>query len=151
MADEVGDVSGFWISKEIECSATTQDFFLACNVQLVLLIGDLHIPHRAQGLPEQFKEILVPDKMRYVLATGNLCTKDQVMELRQLAPHVTAVRGEYDEDCSLPEKATVRVGDFEIGVCHGHQVIPWGDPEALATLQREVCDFARLLSHMHES
>eukprot|EP01138_Halocafeteria_seosinensis_P003603 gb/GECG01003682.1/.p1 GENE.gb/GECG01003682.1/~~gb/GECG01003682.1/.p1 ORF type:complete len:123 (+),score=20.06 gb/GECG01003682.1/:1-369(+) len=105
---------------------------------LVLLIGDMHIPQRAHGLPEKFKEILLPDKMRYVASTGNLSTKEQLMELKQLAPHVTAVRGEYDEDSSLPERDTLRVGDFEIGVCHGHQVIPWGDPDALAALQREV-------------
>jgi predicted phosphodiesterase len=29
----------------------------------------------------------------------------------------------------------VQVGDFQVGVCHGHQVVPWGDKEALAILQ----------------
>ena len=28
-------------------------------LQLVLVIGDLHIPHRAHSLPAQFKELLV--------------------------------------------------------------------------------------------
>ena len=26
----------------------------------------------------------------------------------------------------------VTVGQFKIGICHGHQVVPWGDPESLA-------------------
>lgn len=24
------------------------------------------------------------------------------------------------------------MGQFRIGVCHGHQIVPWGDPESLA-------------------
>ena len=35
----------------------------------------------------------------------------------------------------------VSVGQFKIGLCHGHQLVPWGDPEALATLNRQLdCD-----------
>ena len=26
----------------------------------------------------------------------------------------------------------MNVGQFRIGVCHGHQIVPWGDPESLA-------------------
>ena len=88
---EVGDVS-------ISLLSFLFYSILSCIIlQLVLLIGDMHIPQRAHGLPDKFKEILLPEKMRYVAATGNLSTKEQLMELRQLAPHVTAVRGEYDE------------------------------------------------------
>jgi vacuolar protein sorting-associated protein 29 len=31
--------------------------------ELVLVVGDSHIPHRAAGIPEQFKRMLVPNKM----------------------------------------------------------------------------------------
>ena len=30
----------------------------------------------------------------------------------------------------------VTVGQFRIGVCHGHQVVPWGDAESLALINR---------------
>jgi hypothetical protein len=37
--------------------------------ELVLVVGDCHIPHRAAGIPEQFKRMLVPNKM-----VCHLCT-----------------------------------------------------------------------------
>ena len=42
---------------------------------LVLVLGDLHIPHRASSLPALFKKLLVPGRIQHILCTGNLCTK----------------------------------------------------------------------------
>ena len=36
------------------------------------------------------------------------------------------------QNLSYPEQKVVNVGQFRIGVCHGHQIVPWGDPESLA-------------------
>ena len=44
--------------------------------EFALIIGDLHIPQRANGVPEQFKELLLPNKMQYVLASGNIGSKE---------------------------------------------------------------------------
>ena len=78
---------------------------------LVLLIGDLHIPHRcvASGcslfprlldltkfwpgsrvgmIPEKFKKLLVPDKIETVICTGNLCSKEQFDYLKSLSTDV---------------------------------------------------------------
>ena len=52
------------------------------NFQLVLLIGDLHIPHRIHDLSPKFRKLLVPNKMQHVLCTGNLCSRDIVDYLR---------------------------------------------------------------------
>lgn len=30
----------------------------------------------------------------------------------------------------------ITLGQFKIGLCHGHTIVPWGDKEALAMLQR---------------
>ena len=46
------------------------------------------------------------------------------------------VRGDFDEISSLPETKTMQIGNFKIGLIHGHQVVPWGDLEALAAVQR---------------
>lgn len=32
--------------------------------ELVLIVGDFHIPHRAAGIPEKFQRMLVPGKMQ---------------------------------------------------------------------------------------
>lgn len=50
--------------------------------QLVLLIGDLHIPHREHNLSAKFRKLLVPNKMQHVLCTGNLCNRESVDYLR---------------------------------------------------------------------
>ena len=39
---------------------------------------------------------------------------------------------------SYPEKKVVTVGQFRIGLCHGHQIVPWGDKDVIALTQREL-------------
>jgi len=123
---------------------------------LVLCIGDLHIPHRVADLPAKFKSLLVPGKIQHVLCTGDLCVREAHDYLRALAPDVHVVRGQFDEprpsrggggvsggasphqQQQHPDAKTVRVGDFTIGLIHGHQVTPWGDADALAARKREL-------------
>ncbi|GAB2222151.1 hypothetical protein Drorol1_Dr00013353 [Drosera rotundifolia] len=71
---------------------------------LVLVIGDLHIPHRAPDLPEKFKSMLVPGKIQHIFCTGNLCIK----------------------------------------------VIPWGDLDSLAMLQRQLEVDILVTGHTHQ-
>ena len=65
--------------------------------QLVLVLGDLHIPHRSSSLPAKFKKLLVPGKIQHILCTGNLCTRDSFDYLKTLASDVHVVRGDFDE------------------------------------------------------
>ena len=67
------------------------------SFQLVLVVGDLHIPHRANSLPSKFKKLLVPGKIQHILCTGNLCTKESFDYLKTLASDVHVVRGDFDE------------------------------------------------------
>jgi predicted phosphodiesterase len=64
---------------------------------LVLIIGDLHIPHRIHDLPSKFKKLLVPGKIQQILCTGNVCDKETFEYLRSVASDVVVVRGDYDE------------------------------------------------------
>ena len=128
---------------------------------LVLVLGDLHIPHRCASLPSKFKKLLVPGRIQHILCTGriefvtllrellqlqpyiksfqnsqvrkffsgNLCTKESFDYLKTLANDVHIVRGDFDENTAWPEQKVVSVGQFKIGLCHGHQLVPWGDPE----------------------
>lgn len=64
---------------------------------LVLVIGDLHIPHRAIDLPIKFKKLLVPGKIQQILTTGNICNRETYDYLRSVAPDVVFVRGDMDE------------------------------------------------------
>ena len=98
---------------------------------LVLVLGDLHVPHRSQGLPSKFKKLLVPGRIQHILCTGNLCTKESYDYLKTLANDVHVVRGDFDENNAWPEQKVVSVGQFKIGLCHGHQIVPWGDAEGM--------------------
>lgn len=70
--------------------------FLVLCVKLVLVLGDLHIPHRCSGLPAKFKSLLVPGKIQHILCTGNLCTKESYDYLRTLAGDIHVVKGDSE-------------------------------------------------------
>lgn len=46
--------------------------------------------------------------------------------LRSLASDIHMVRGDFDE-ATHPESKIISVGQFRIGLIHGHQIIPWDD------------------------
>ena len=46
----------------------------------------------------------------------------QYDEFRALAPNFHLVRGDFDENANFPETKVVQVGQFKIGLVHGHQV-----------------------------
>uniref|UniRef100_A0A3P8RZV5 Vacuolar protein sorting-associated protein 29 n=1 Tax=Amphiprion percula TaxID=161767 RepID=A0A3P8RZV5_AMPPE len=118
--------------------------------RLVLVLGDLHIPHRCNTLPAKFKKLLVPGKIQHILCTGNLCTKESYDYLKTLAGDVHIVRGDFDENLNYPEQKVVTVGQFKIGLIHGHQVIPWGEMASLALLQRQLDVDILISGHTHK-
>ena len=69
--------------------------------ELVLLIGDHHIPQRSLSIPEPFQRMLVPNKMQHVVCTGNIGSLEEYERLRELVggsggSNVHCVAGEYD-------------------------------------------------------
>ena len=42
--------------------------------------------------------------------------------LKTVCPDLHITRGEYDEEPRYPETKTLTIGQFKLGVCHGHQV-----------------------------
>lgn len=116
---------------------------------LVLCIGDLHIPHRTTDIPAKFRELLKPGKIHQILCTGNLCTKSTLEFLKGICGDVRVVQGDFD-DFESPEQLVLQIADFKVGVCHGHQVVPWGDKEALAILQRQMGVDILVTGHTHE-
>jgi len=117
---------------------------------LALVIGDVHVPHRASAIPNKFKKLLVPGKIQHILSTGNLCAKDIQDYLRTLASDVHFVKGDFDENQTFPDTKVVTIGQFKIGLCHGHQIIPWGDREARAILQRQLDVDILITGHTHQ-
>ncbi|KAG2445745.1 hypothetical protein HXX76_000351 [Chlamydomonas incerta] len=104
---------------------------------LVLCIGDLHIPHRAPDLPAKFKELLKPGKIHSTICVGNVCSKVFLDYLRTISGELHVVSGDFDE-FAAPEQLVLDIAGFRVGVCHGHQIVPWGDAEAISLLQRQM-------------
>lgn len=86
------------------------------------MLGDLHIPHRVASLPAKFRKLLTPGRIQHILCTGNLCNRESYDYLKTVAADVHVVRGDFDDNLSYPEQKVVTVGQFRIGLCHGHQV-----------------------------
>mmetsp|Transcript_7287 Transcript_7287/g.10855 ORF Transcript_7287/g.10855 Transcript_7287/m.10855 type:complete len:234 (+) Transcript_7287:73-774(+) len=119
--------------------------------ELVLILGDMHIPQRASEIPEKFQRMLVPNKMQHVLCTGNLTSKDKYEEIKKLAPNVHIVNGDMDENSFWPETKSLTIGSWKIGLIHGHQIVPWGDTSALSIAQRKLdCDIL-ISGHTHKN
>ncbi|KAF8390234.1 hypothetical protein HHK36_024759 [Tetracentron sinense] len=70
--------------------------------------------------------------------------------LKSLCPDMHITQGEYDEDARYPETKTLTIGQFKLGLCHGHQVVPWGDLDSLAMLQRQLDVDILVTGHTHQ-
>ncbi|TFY51432.1 hypothetical protein EVG20_g11005 [Dentipellis fragilis] len=116
---------------------------------LVLVIGDLHIPHRIHDLPAKFKKLLVPGKIQQILCTGNVCDRETYEYLRTVASDVHVVRGDYDETAAFPLSITVNHSPIRIGVIHGHQSIPTGDLDSLSAIARQMDVDVLVSGHTH--
>lgn len=125
--------------------------------ELVLLVGDHHIPMRAVSIPSPFLQMLIPGKMQHVLCTGNIGDLEEYERLKGLVSGsvgggVHCVQGEYDfvygtlpknndgiaPIPSFPETKIVTLGKFTVGVIGGHQIVPWGDLTSLAMQRRKM-------------
>ena len=87
---------------------------------LVLVIGDLHIPHRVPEIPKKFKELLSPGKIQHILCTGNVADLPTLNYLKSLAPDVHVTRGDFDDSLFLPgaidnmtDEKTLTIGQFK--------------------------------------
>eukprot|EP01002_Notosolenus_urceolatus_P013753 NODE_4695_length_773_cov_18.245856_g3905_i0.p1 GENE.NODE_4695_length_773_cov_18.245856_g3905_i0~~NODE_4695_length_773_cov_18.245856_g3905_i0.p1 ORF type:complete len:191 (+),score=53.51 NODE_4695_length_773_cov_18.245856_g3905_i0:162-734(+) len=118
--------------------------------ELVLVLGDLHIPHRATDVPQPFKQILLPGKVQHILCTGNLTSKEALEWMRNICTDIHCARGDFDDAKDTPEVVTVKLGKFKFGVVHGHQVVPWGDKEALGIMLRKLDVDVLISGHTHE-
>ena len=79
---------------------------------------------------------------------GNIGSVESYDWLKSLSNDFHCVKGDYDEG-DYPEKKVVQIGEFKIGMIHGHQILPWGSVDALASVQRELgCDIL-LSGHTH--
>jgi len=119
--------------------------------ELVLIIGDFHVPFKKPDIPATFKELLNTDKIKTVLCTGNVCSEEITERLKGIANNVHIVKGDLDTtgESPLPESSIVNIGHFKVGLIHGHQIVPWGNHEALENQMRKMDVDILVSGHTH--
>ena len=111
------------------------------TTELVLVLGDLLVPIKSPSIDDQFKSILLPNKITHLLCLGNIGNQDTLYWLQNLSSNLHIVKGDYDIYKNYPEKKVVQIGSFRLGMIHGHQILPPEDTDALLDIQRELdCD-----------
>ena len=73
------------------------------------------------------------------------------MLVTRLAPNVHVVRGGFDDDTTFPDHKIIQIGQFKIGLIHGHQIVPWGDAHSLAMVQRQLDVDILITGHTHRN
>ena len=112
----------------------------------ILILGDTHVPSRAEDLPDWVKEV-VEEGWDIILHTGDV-EENWVLEYLSNFGKLYAVRGNMDY-LNLPKFEIV---DTEIGrflLIHGHQVHPRGNREQLASLGRSAGARFVVSGHTH--
>lgn len=74
-----------------------------------------------------------------MLCLGNLTDRETFEFLRNIAPDLQIVKGDFDTEApNLALSRVVTHGSFRIGFTHGHTIIPPGDPESLLIAARQM-------------
>ena len=111
------------------------------TTELVLVLSDISVPLKSPSINDQFKSILLPNKITHLLCLGNIGNQDTLYWLQNLSSNLHIVKGDYDIYKNYPEKKVVQIGSFRLGMIHGHQILPPEDTDALLDIQRELdCD-----------
>jgi len=89
------------------------------RVSTVAILGDTHVPSRARDLPDRV--VSQVESADHVIHAGDFDARPTYERIRDLAPDLTAVRGNTDPaDLGLPAVDTATVGGVEFVVTHGH-------------------------------
>ncbi|KAL5701532.1 Vacuolar protein sorting-associated protein 29 [Ranunculus cassubicifolius] len=63
---------------------------------------------------------------------------------------VILMLGNFQVVAEMNFNKTLTIGQFKLGLCHGHQVVPWGDLDSLAMLQRQLDVDILVTGHTHQ-
>jgi vacuolar protein sorting-associated protein 29 len=112
------------------------------TAELVLVIGDLYIPDRADSIPEVFIKLLSNKKFQHILCTGNIGNKetDDWLQTLLATPNISKVScvKSLSDDSKLKDKEIIKVGDFKIGLICSSLIVPSDDIEMLSYIQKQL-------------
>ncbi len=95
----------------------------------MLIIGDTHIPERAERISLEIEKYLRNHEFNLVLCTGDL-TSAKILSFLESIAKTYCVLGNMD-DLDLPSEIKFRINELKIGIIHGDQIYPRGDERKL--------------------
>lgn len=95
----------------------------------MLIIGDTHIPERAERISLEIEKYLRSHEFNLVLCTGDL-TSAKILSFLESIAKTYCVLGNMD-DLDLPSEIKFRINELKIGIIHGDQIYPRGDERKL--------------------
>ncbi len=116
----------------------------------LLVLGDAHIPERAQEVPHPLKERierLAP--VDVVISPGDYTSEDVVEWMASLGEKALLVTGNCDFGLPLPNRVTEELEGLKVVVDHGSGVHPRGDPDQLASIAEEEGADVIFTGHTH--
>ncbi len=114
----------------------------------VLVIGDTHIPRRADWLPKQIDDFISSQRFDLVACTGDLTDRKVLDYLQSLGDKFVVVCGNMDH-LPLPETQTLKVEGVRLGIVHGHQVYPRGNRKQLKKIAEDLGVDLLIHGHTH--
>ncbi|KAJ6965839.1 vacuolar protein sorting-associated protein 29 [Populus alba x Populus x berolinensis] len=141
--------------QHIICTGNLSIKALRCISMVNLVIAEmpmLTLQHCLWFLNPRSLGFYSPSVLSEIKRTPSTCVPIAEVHdyLKTLCPDLHITRGEYDEDTRYPETKTLTIGQFKLGLCHGHQVVPWGDLDSLAMLQRQLDVDILVTGHTHQ-
>lgn len=105
----------------------------------IAIIGDTHIPSRADEIPEWVREEV--EAADHTIHVGDFDAVETLDEVRDLAGgELTAVTGNMDPQFDLPSVTTVERGGVEFVVTHGTGDIEGYEERVAGIIREEAAD-----------
>jgi len=117
-------------------------------VKRVLIIGDFHIPTRANRIPPKIQAELERETYDVVLCTGDLISNSILKWLDKIGDEVYVVKGNMDF-LRLPERLSVRIESLEWGLFHGSGIFPRGNITQLTRVASQMGVDVLVHGHTH--
>ena len=119
----------------------------------ILVIGDFHIPDRANKIPDQIKRDIENEKYDMVISTGDYTIPEILEWVKSLAPNCVCVHGnmdDYEIMQSLPTTISTKIANRKVCIYHGHGIWPRGDPEQLSSIAMKYNASVIISGHTHK-
>jgi len=115
----------------------------------VLVIGDTHIPDRAEAIPDRLLSVIEEGAPWDVAVfTGDFTGEEVLSWFKKLGRRAYYVAGNMDY-LPLPLKQAFEIEGVRVGVHHGHGVHPRGDPRGLTRIASSMGVNLLFTGHTH--